>query len=86
LALGFVRICSDPQVLEHRLNELKDMLMSRQYNTNIINSAIQRALTITRHDALKKVEKSKNKRVILPLLTIFNFLVFLPSLTNTGKQ
>jgi peptide-methionine (R)-S-oxide reductase len=57
LALRLVRICSDHQNLLQRLNELKKMLISIQYNENIINSAIQRALSITRQDALKKVVK-----------------------------
>lgn len=67
LALRLVRICSDHQNLLQRLNELKKMLISRQYNENIINSAIQRALSITRQDALKKVVKLKNERVTLAI-------------------
>ena len=52
--------------------------MSRQYNTNIINSAIQRALNITRHDALKKVEKSKNERVTFAI----TYHLQLPSISS----
>ena len=44
-----------------RMDELKDMLLSRSYNKNVIASAIKRALEVKREDALKRVEKTKKK-------------------------
>ena len=39
LALRIVRICSDEKSRDARLNELKQMLLSRNYSKNIINAA-----------------------------------------------
>ena len=61
LALRLVRICSNHDTLLKRMDELKDMLLSRSYNKNIISSAIKRALETKREDALKRVEKTKKK-------------------------
>jgi len=40
-----------------RLNELKEMLLTRNYDRSVIDSAILRVMNIDRKDALKKVEK-----------------------------
>ena len=61
LALRLVRICSNKDTLLTRMDELKDMLLSRSYNKNVIASAIKRALEVKREDALKRVEKTKKK-------------------------
>ena len=54
-----MRICSLTEAREKRFKELKDMLLSRDYSSNIINAAIERARNIPRLEALKKVVKSK---------------------------
>ena len=41
------------------------MLISRNYNGNVVKAAIERAKTVPRLEALKKVERRKNERVIL---------------------
>ena len=64
LALRLVRICSERETLLTRCEELKQMLLSRNYNRNIIDSAIDRALKQDRLEVLKKVIKPKNDRVI----------------------
>ena len=48
-----------------RLDELKEMLKSRKYNANIINSAITKAKNLERKEVLKKVIKRKNERTVL---------------------
>ena len=45
-----------------RLGELREMLLSREYNKNIINAAFQRVLKIDRKEALKRVVKVKTDR------------------------
>ena len=67
LALRLVRICSDKSDLEKRLVELKDMLKSRNYNTNIVNAAISKAKNLERKEVLKKVVKQKNERPVLAI-------------------
>ena len=41
------------------------MLISRDYRKNIVNAAIEKALTVPRLETLKKVERKKNERVII---------------------
>ena len=67
LALRIVRICSDEKSRDARLNELKQMLLSRNYSKNIINAAIARAVAIPRSEALKRVvrEKSQDRPVFV---------------------
>ena len=67
LALRLVRICSDKSDLEKRLEELKNMLKSRNFNTNIINAAITKAKNLERKEVLKKVVKHKNERTVLAI-------------------
>ena len=54
-----MRICSEPESRDLRLSELKEMLLARNYKTNIINNAISRALDIPRSEAIKRVVKNK---------------------------
>jgi hypothetical protein len=67
LALRLVRICSSRENLKKRLEELKVMLLSRKYNKGVINAAIKRALEVDRREALIKVTKKPNDRVICAL-------------------
>jgi len=50
-----VRICSDEDEREARFSELKEMLLSRDYQPGLITSAINRARAIPRSEALKRV-------------------------------
>ena len=54
LALRLVRIVSNRKQLLIRMDELKTMLISRQYNKNIVENSIERALLIPRETALLK--------------------------------
>ena len=67
LALRLVRICSTKEVLKTRLSELTDMLISRSYNKNVVQAAIEKAEKLDRIETLKKVEKKETNRVILAI-------------------
>ena len=54
LALRLVRIVSQREKLLERLQELKAMLLSRDYRKNIVDAAIEKAKAIPREEALKK--------------------------------
>ena len=53
LALRIVRICSENDTRDLRLNELRQLLIDRNYSQSTINSAINRAKTISRSEALR---------------------------------
>ena len=46
------------------------MLLSRDYNRNIVNAAIAKALTIEREEALKHVLKVKTIFVLNPCIDV----------------
>jgi hypothetical protein len=64
LALRLVRICSDTEDLTSRFKELEEMLISRQYNKNIVKEAIRKASELKRTEIIKKVEKKSTNRVV----------------------
>jgi hypothetical protein len=78
LAIRLVRICSTKQILQQRLGELKTMLLSRKYNKNVVNAAIEKAWSLDRNQMLKKREKKQNDRVVLAL-------TFNPKLPSVSK-
>ena len=83
LALRIVRICTDPTARDARLEELKNLLLSRNYKTSIINVSIDKARKIPRIEALKKVEKEKNsKRPVFVVL----YDPRLPSITSIVRK
>ena len=55
-----MRICSEPEERDAHLAVLKDMLLSREYMPSVINSAITRALQVTRDVALERVVRTKD--------------------------
>ncbi len=67
LALRIVRICSTREVLDRRLAELSEMLLSRSYNKNVIKNAISKARDLDRSVTLEKVIRVPNKRIVLAL-------------------
>ena len=67
LALRILRICSTQETLEARLAELGAMLLSRSYNKNVVKNAITKVRGLDRTNALKKVIRAPNKRVVLAL-------------------
>ena len=65
LCLRIVRICSKTEYRDKQLLKLKELMLSRGYSDRMIDSAIERARTIPRHVALRKVfKKDKDKRPI----------------------
>ena len=68
LAYRIVRICSKPELWDVQFTIVKDFLLSRDYNSSIVDSAIVRAKAIPREVALKQVEKKeKPDRVIMSI-------------------
>ena len=61
------RICSKPEDRERRFADLKAFLLARDYKASMVDAAIGRARKIPRTEALKRVERSKNKRPVLVL-------------------
>ena len=69
LAYRIVRICSEPESRDKRLSELKDLLLSRNYKSNLVDSALEKARKIHREEAIKKVTKNL-KKPTRPVLAI----------------
>ena len=61
LVYRIVRICSKPELRDAQFLKLRDFLLSRDYNSSIVDSAIVRAQAIPREVALKGVF-AKNER------------------------
>ena len=59
LALRIVRISSREEDRDLRLEELKVMLLNRDYKASIVNNAIRKAKEVPRKEALKRVMKEK---------------------------
>ena len=57
LGLRIVRTCSDKKDIDHRLSELKDQLLARGYNRDMLDVAIAKARAIPRNKALKQSTK-----------------------------
>ena len=69
LALRIVRICSEPELRNKRLKELKQMLYDREYSPAIVEPAIKRAMSIPRTVALKESTKKikSNERPVFAI-------------------
>ena len=59
LALRITRICTEPDTRDKRYDELKQMLLDRNYRSGMVDSAIERARSIPRMEALQCVVKNK---------------------------
>ena len=62
LALRIVRICTHPEDREKRFDELKALLLSRDYKPGSVDNAIEKARNIPRQEALKKVVQPKDSK------------------------
>jgi hypothetical protein len=82
LALRLLRICSDKDDLSKRLTELKEMLISRRYNKNIIQDSIEKVTKLDRLEILKKTNRPKTDRVVLAI----TYHPKLPSVSNIIKK
>ena len=67
LAYRLLRICSDPCDFCKRLEELRQDLLSRNYNTKIVQDAFDKIKLIDRKDAIKKVVKTKTVDTVLAI-------------------
>ena len=83
LALRIVRICSDTASRDSRLDELKSLLLSRNYKPGIINAAMEKAKSIPRSEALTRVEKSAATR--RPVF-VLHYDPRLPSVTSIVRK
>ena len=68
--------------MDKRMQELREMLLKRDYNKNIIEAGIKRARDTDRKEALKRVDKKTNDRVVLAV----KYHPALPSFTNILKK
>ena len=59
LVLKIVRICTKPKVRDKRLDELKELLLAREYPESLINRGIEKARKVPRMVALLKVKKKE---------------------------
>ena len=84
LAYRIVRICSEPESRDRRLMELRDMLLSRDYNGRLVDCAIERAKAIPRERALERVVKEKVKKR-RPVFSV-EYHPALPSLSKILKK
>ena len=66
LGLRIVRTCSNPDMRDLRLLELKKFLLDRDYPSSMVQSALDKARAIPRDRALKKAKQTnKSKRPVL---------------------
>ena len=83
LAYRILRICSKPEWLRNRLEELRTFLLARQYHSKVIQNAFDRILALKRIDALKKVEKIAEKKQEVMVIT---FHPALPSMSAVIRK
>ena len=62
LAMRIVRVCSEPETRDLRLQEMQEMLLDRSYGPGMVKAAISRARAIPRAVALRYVAKTKQTR------------------------
>ena len=82
LALRIVRICSFPETRDLRLKEMKELLLTRGYKAGVVNGAIEKARSIPREEALRKVQKKENERPVF----VIQYDPRLPSISGIIKK
>ena len=73
-----LRICSNRETLKIRLDELKILLLTREYRERSVDEAIQRVLKMNREEALQYKPKKENNRTI-------SVLTYNPALPSVSK-
>ena len=58
-----LRICSDDEMKEKRLEELKTRLMERKYSKKMVDKELARAREISREEALRRVGENQETQV-----------------------
>ena len=76
------RICSQEGMFKQRLEELRQDLFSRSYAPKVVDDAFARVITISREEALKKVDKKPNARKAL----VTTFHPGLPSIAKVLRR
>ena len=81
-----MRICSDQDTRDKRLEELSQLLLDRNYKKSIINAAINKAKSIPRKKALERVNMNKNSVSARRPVFAVMYDPRLPSLPNIVKK
>ena len=68
-AIRIKRICSDPEQLKLRLEDLSNWLVNRGYNQEIVSQQIHRVDAIDRETLLMKHPKQNNREALTLILT-----------------
>ena len=82
LAYRIVRICSTLELRDVRLEELRTFLLGRNYSGAVVESALNKAKQVDRNEALKRVVKKDQDRVVFAL----GFDPRLPSISSIIKR
>ena len=85
LAYRIIRICSEPVTRDKRLEELRQLLLDRDYKKSLINSAINKAKLIPRKKALEKVTFNPQDKRRRPIFAVL-YDPRLPALPNIMKK
>ena len=86
LAMRIVRICSEPEAIEGRFVELKQLLMERDYRPGMIDAAISKARAVPREKALKHVVQKVSDRRPVFVVTYDPRLPSIPAIQhNIGE-
>lgn len=68
LAMRINRICMKPETRDKRLQELKEILLERDYRSGMIDSAVQRARAIPRKQSLNFTSRNPSSQSLWPLM------------------
>ena len=85
LSLRIIRTCTSTIKRDNRLEELKLMLLERNYPERLINSAVDRARKVPRKIALRKTVKEKLNSSKKPIFVV-KFDPRLPSIPTIGAK
>jgi hypothetical protein len=80
LAFRLRRICSSDDTLHNRISELKTHLLHRGYPHSVINKDVQKALQVSRSDALQPRTTPNSSSERTPLVVNFH-----PALPSVGR-
>jgi hypothetical protein len=82
LGVRIVRICSNPEERDKRLEELRDLLVARQYPLGMVEATLEEVKLIPREKLLQKVKPKVNNRPVLAV----PYDPRLPSLSNIQSK
>ena len=82
--MRIVRICTKPETRDKRLQELKEMLIDREYRPGMIDAAIQKARAVPRALAIRQVAKAPQSSM-RPVFVV-SFDPRLPDLSNITQK